>query len=102
MAASVKIYWSAGLSLLLAVIFVPPVAHLLSHRERKADTPGTGYVFIDILGDDTTKKVIALLTLAAPLLFPLLEKALALNPMFDPGLAPTVRAALDKLPKATP
>jgi tetratricopeptide (TPR) repeat protein len=33
---------------------------------------------------------------------PLLEKALALNPMFDPGLAPTVRAALDKLPKATP
>jgi tetratricopeptide (TPR) repeat protein len=33
---------------------------------------------------------------------PLLEKALALNPMFDPGLAPAVRAALDKLPKATP
>lgn len=76
MAASVKVYWSAGLSLLLAIIFVPPVAHLLSYRERKADTPGTGYVFIDILGDDTTKKVVALVTLAAPLLFPLLEKAL--------------------------
>lgn len=87
MASSVTIYWGVGLSALLAAIFLPPLAFLIPHvksaEQAKLKPPtdpkaltSTGYGFLDILGDDVTKKIAALLALAAPALFPLLEKAL--------------------------
>ncbi|SMH49250.1 hypothetical protein [Mesorhizobium australicum] len=68
---SVEMYWGIGLSLLLAAIFIPPAAYLL---EKDPESTRTNMGFIDILGDDTFKKVLAVLFIAAPATFPLLAK----------------------------
>ena len=68
---SVELYWGIGLSLLLGAIFIPPAAYLL---EKVPESTRTNVGFIDILGDDTFKKVLAVLFIAAPAAFPLLAK----------------------------
>ncbi|MCO5163740.1 MAG: hypothetical protein M9939_21650 [Mesorhizobium sp.] len=75
LADSTALFWGIGLSLLLAAIFVPPAAYLLDREAEKDGPPGTSTKTVfDILGDSLVKKILTLLLVVAPAVFPLFAK----------------------------